>query len=56
MMVSIDPTNNVVMMSLMEEPNRKVFGEKLVLLVNREGERSFVHVIFGALSVIPDLF
>lgn len=32
-----DPANNLVMNSLMKQPNRKVFGEKLILLVNREG-------------------
>jgi len=37
--MSADPTNNIVMKSLMEQSNRKVFGEKLILLVNREGER-----------------
>lgn len=31
-----DPANNLVMNSLMKQPNRKVFGEKLILLVNRE--------------------
>ena len=34
-----DAANNLVMNSLMEQPNRKVFGEKLILLVNREGNR-----------------
>ena len=33
-----DAANNLVMNSLMEQPNRKVFGEKLILLVNREGD------------------
>jgi len=41
--MSTDPTNNIVMKSLMEQSNRKVFGEKLILLVNREGERSQLH-------------
>ena len=35
-----DAANNLVMNSLMEQPNRKVFGEKLILLVNREGDKT----------------
>ena len=36
--ILIDAANSLVMNSLMEQPNRKVFGEKLILLVNREGD------------------